>query len=246
MKTIGLIGGASYESTLEYYQSINSEVNKLLGQHYSAEILLYSFNFNELVKAFYEDCWNDIEHMMINAIRRLERGGADFIAICCNTLHKAVPAIEKTVNLPLLHILTPVGNEIKKAGINKVALLGSKFTMDGDFHKDYLFNHFQIETILPKQEEKEIINTIIFDELCYGVVKDQSKKIIFDIIKVLTQKGAQAVILGCTELYMLFSSPNDIQIPFFDTTSLHSKGIVSYALDNTKDVFLNNSAKMVA
>lgn len=243
MKTVGLIGGTSCESMAAYYRIINLRINKLLGGHHSAKLVIVNLDFNEIVPAFYENRWDDIEKIMVNAGRQLERAGVDFIAICCNTLHKVALNMSKIIQLPLLHILEPTGQEIKRHKISKVGLLGTKFTMSGNFHSDYLYKHFQIESVTPTDEEKEIIDKIIFSELCYGILRDEAKQILLEIIDSLRQKGAQGIVLGCTELFMLFPPTCDLKIPIFDTTELHANAIVDYALENNLDkLFIKDTA----
>ncbi|MGB6977551.1 MAG: amino acid racemase [Gammaproteobacteria bacterium] len=233
MKTIGLIGGASYQSSIEYYRLINEKTNQLLGGQYSAKIVMVSLNFHEIVEAFYSDRWNHIEKIMISAIRQLEHADVDFIAICCNTLHKIASIIAQSSTLPFLHILEPTGQQIKRQKINTVGILGSKFTMQGIFHKDYLHSKFQVNSITPNEKEQEIVNTIIFDELCYGVVKEESKQTILRVITSLQQRGAQGIVLGCTELPSLLQSVTNLKIPLFNTTFFHAEAITHFALSES-------------
>jgi aspartate racemase len=233
MKIIGLIGGTSYESMATYYKMINVETNKLLGEPHSAKMVMVSLDFNEIVPAYHINKWENVEKILINAAQQLERAGADFIAICCNTLHKIAPAIKRVSKLPLLHIFEPVGQAIKQHKINKVGLLGTQCTMDDTFHSHYLKEHFQITSITPCEQEKQRINAIILAQLCYGIVTEKAKHEFLEIINSLKAEGAQGIILACTELYMLLSTSSDLEIPIFDTTELHAKAIVNYALAKT-------------
>jgi len=229
MKTIGLIGGASYQSTLTYYKMINEQVNQQLGKQHSAKIVMVSLEFNEIVDAFYENRWNDIRRIMIDAAYRLKRAGADFIAICCNTLHKVAPDVADAVQLPLLHILNPTAAAIQKLKLCQVAVLGARFTMQELFHRDYLVNTFGIRTLVPNKKDIERLNAVIFDELCYGIICDDSRQTITEIIHRLEQDGAQGVVLACTELPNLLPLPQ-VSVPIFNTTALHADAIVARAL----------------
>lgn len=232
MKTIGLIGGASCESTIEYYKIINHRTNELLGNHHSAKIILVSVNFDEIVHAFYDDRWDIISKIMNNAAHQLKLAGANFIAICCNTLHKIAQTVANSTPLPFLHILEPTAKEIKKSNINKVALLGTQFTMNGSFHQNYLCERFNIECIIPDDNDIELINSIIFDELCHGIINDNSRASILKIINTMKEKGAQGIILACTELPLFLPFDPSLQIPIFNTTLLHANAIADYALGN--------------
>lgn len=233
MKTIGLIGGVSYQSSLEYYRLINKKTNDLLGGQEAAQIIMISLNFGVILEAFYNEAWNEITKIMLDAARRLENSGADFIAISCNTLHKVIPAIEREIAVPFLHILEPTAQSIKKQNISCVCLLGSKFMMHSQFHKDYLFNKFQIKSITPNYDEREIINKIILDELCYGVINEKSKFSLLNIINSLGQRGAEGIILGCTELPLLLPLAPHLKIPLFNTTYLHAEAITHFALSDS-------------
>lgn len=237
MKMIGLIGGTSYESMACYYKMINIKVNKLLGGYHSAKLAIINLDFNEIVPAFYANRWDKIEQIMLTASSQLEYLGVEAIAICCNTLHKVAPRIMKESSLPILHILDPIGKEINSRNISTIALLGTKFTMQDSFHKDYLLNHYKINSVVPNESDQEIINKIIFNELCFGVVKEDSKLIFTKIIQKLKEAGAQGIILGCTELFMLFSSNTFLEMPIFDTTALHVDAIVNFSLEEALSTF---------
>lgn len=226
MKTIGIIGGMSFESTLSYYQGINELVRKKLGGLNSAKIALLSLNFEEIAKLQRENKWQESAEILSKAALSLEKIGVDFILIATNTMHKVFPIITQQVETPFIHIAESLGEELKNNNIKKALLLGTKFTMSESFYKDILQN-FKIETIIPNNEEMEIINSIIFDELCQGKVLEDSKKKYLQIIE--SYKEAEAVILGCTEIGMLIQE-QDCKIKLFDTTKIHIKKAVELAL----------------
>lgn len=226
MKTIGIIGGMSFESTLSYYQGINELVRKNLGGLNSAKIVLLSLNFEEIAKLQRENKWQESAEILSKAALSLEKIGVDFILIATNTMHKVLPIITQQVKTPFIHIAESLGEELKNNNIKKALLLGTKFTMSESFYKDILQN-FKIETIIPNNEEMEIVNSIIFDELCQGKVLEDSKKKYLQIIE--SYKEAEAVILGCTEIGMLIQE-QDCKIKLFDTTKIHIKKAVELAL----------------
>ncbi|MDA3967182.1 MULTISPECIES: aspartate/glutamate racemase family protein [Helicobacter] len=226
MKTIGIIGGMSFESTLSYYQGINELVRKNLGGLNSAKIALLSLNFEEIAKLQRENKWQESAEILSKAALSLEKIGVDFILIATNTMHKVLPIITQQVKTPFIHIAESLGEELKNNNIKKALLLGTKFTMSESFYKDILQN-FKIETIIPNNEEMEIVNSIIFDELCQGKVLEDSKKKYLQIIE--SYKEAEAVILGCTEIGMLIQE-QDCKIKLFDTTKIHIKKAVELAL----------------
>lgn len=227
MKTIGLIGGTSWVSTLEYYRIINETVNEKLGNAHSARCILYSVDFEEdIVKNEYN--LDKITEKYIDIARKLESFGADFLIICANTLHKIVEDVQKNIKIPILHIADATGIKIVENGFKKVGLLGTKTTMEENFYKDRLKKQFGIETIVPKENEREIIHKIIHEELTYNKIKDSSREKYIKIIKNLVADGAQGIILGCTEIPLLIKE-NDVDIPVFDTTNIHAKAAVDYA-----------------
>lgn len=231
MKTIGLIGGMSWESSIVYYDLINKKVRKMLGGHHSCQSLMFTVDFDPIVKLQHEDKWDELDVIMADAAVRLEKGGADIIVLCTNTMHLCTEAIEKRISIPFLHIAEACGQEIKNRSINKVALLGTRFTMEKDFYKEVLANKFGIEVIIPTEEEMKQIHRIIYDELIQGQIKDESREVYKDIIKTLEKRGAEGVILGCTEIPLLISD-NDVDIPTFDTTTIHAEKAVEWALKN--------------
>jgi len=228
MKTIGLIGGTSWVSTLEYYRIINKTVKEKLGKAHSARCILYSVDFEEdIIQNNYN--WDEITKNFINIAKRLDQAGADFILLCANTLHKIAGDVEKNINIPIVHIADVTGEEIKKEGLKKVGLLGTKYTMKEDFYKKRLKEKFGIETVIPDVEEIKIVHDIIIDELTYEIIKKSSKEKYKKIINHLVSKGAEAVVLGCTEIPLLINE-SDVDIPVFDTTAIHAKAAVEHAI----------------
>lgn len=225
MKTIGLIGGMSWESTQEYYRFLNEGVKEELGGLNSAKILLYSFNFQEIEELQHRGEWEALTHEMVEAARKLEQGGADLIAICTNTMHKMAPEIEEAVDIPLLHIADAAGREIERRGLKKVALLGTNFTMTEDFYRGRLLEKFGIEVVVPEEGDRKLVHNIIYDELCRGIIREESRRAYMEIIEGLKDRGAEGVILGCTEIPLLIRD-GDVSIPVFDTTKIHSAALV--------------------
>ncbi|MBR2801402.1 MAG: aspartate/glutamate racemase family protein [Erysipelotrichaceae bacterium] len=219
MKTIGIIGGMSWESTVTYYQVINETIREELGGLHSADILLYSIDFAPLAEMQERDDWDGAAQLMVDAARRLEAGGADFLLIGANTMHKAAPQVEKAVKIPLLHIAEATAEELKKDHIRKVGLLGTRYTLLQDFYTGKLKEN-GLQVILP--EEVEEVNRIIYEELCVGVLNDSSKEKLLQYCRELKEKGAEAVILGCTELGLLLKQ-GDSELPFYDTTLIHAR-----------------------
>ena len=228
MKTIGMIGGMSWESTVTYYQVINEVIKEELGGLHSAKCLLYSVDFHEIEECLSSGNWERASEILSDAAVRLERGGADFIIICTNTLHKVVEKIQEKISIPILHIAEVTAEELKENKIDKVALLGTKYTMEQDFYKDRLINN-GIEVMIPVEQDREKINTIIFEELCLGIISEQSKNEYLRIISDLMEQGAQGIILGCTEIGLLISQ-NDTEAPLFDTTWIHGKRAALWAI----------------
>lgn len=220
MKTIGLIGGMSWESTVTYYQVINETVKKNLGGFHSSKILMYSVDFSELEKNMSEGNWEGNAKILADASKKLENEGADFIVIATNTMHKLVPQIEKKIHIPILHIAEATANVIKKDGVKKIALLGTRFTMTQDFIKERLIKA-GLEVIVPEECDIEIINDIIFNELCLGQILDSSREKYQKIIEKMKAAGAEGVILGCTEIGMLITQ-KDSALPVYDTTLIHA------------------------
>jgi aspartate racemase len=220
MKTIGLLGGMSWESTVTYYQIINDSINKNLGGYHSAKILLYSVDFAEIEECQANGDWDKSAIILGVAAKKLEQAGADFLIICTNTMHKVAPQIQKCIQIPIIHIADATADELTKQNITRVALLGTKYTMEQDFYRKRLEKK-GIEVFIPKQEDIEIVNQIIYDELCFGIIKDTSRKQYIRIIEELKHMGAEAVILGCTEIGLLIKE-KDSSLPVFDTTMIHA------------------------
>lgn len=221
MKTIGLIGGMSWESTVTYYQVINETVKKELGGLHSAKCILYSVDFDEIEKYQSDGEWNKSAEVLAQAASALERAGADFIVICTNTMHKVAPEISRKITVPLLHIADMTAIELKKSNIKKVGLLGTKYTMQQAFYKNVLQAN-GIEVIVPDDAGIEVVNSIIYDELCIGKISAQSKAAYLRIISELSNKGAQGIILGCTEIGLLVKQ-SDTTVPLFDTALIHAQ-----------------------
>jgi aspartate racemase len=229
MKTIGLIGGMSWESSAVYYHHINKQVNEQLGGVHSAKILMYSADYDPLVELQRSGNWEEIANISIDISKKLENAGADCILICCNTVHIVAEQLQENISIPLIHIADVTGEEIKKNKISKVALLGTKFTMEKDFFKGRLKQKFNIDTILPDEADKDFVHHSIYNEFCKGIFNESTKTEILKIIDKLISEGAEGVILGCTELPMLIK-PSDLSIPSFDTTLIHSTSAVTFAL----------------
>jgi aspartate racemase len=221
MKTIGLIGGMSWESTVTYYQIINETIKKELGGLHSGKILLYSVDFDEIEKCQAEGDWDKSAKILSEVAIKLEKAGADYIVICTNTMHKVAPQIQSQISIPIIHIAEATCDKLKENSIKKVALLGTKYTMTQDFYKLKL-EEGGISVIIPDEQDVEIVNNVIYNELCLGKVLDTSKKKYIEIIEKLSKKGAEGVILGCTEIGLLINQ-NDTLLPVFDTTKIHAE-----------------------
>ena len=229
MKTIGLIGGMSWESSLEYYKIVNETVKEKLGGLHSCKCLMYSVDFGVIEALQHQNKWDELTKLMIEAAQNLKHGGADFIVICTNTMHKMAPEIENATGLNVLHIADFTGAAISKDQIQKVGLLGTRFTMEGDFYKKRLKDNYDIEVIIPEDADRQIIHDIIYNELCLGVIKDDSRQKYIDIINKLCANGAEGIILGCTEIPLLIKQ-SDVLIPVYDTTKIHAESAVDFAL----------------
>ena len=228
MKTIGLIGGTTWLSTLEYYRIINETVHKQLGGAHSAHCILYSVDYDEFV-AQHEDNWDAIATSFSGIAQKLERAGADFFLLCANTMHKVADAVQESVHIPLLHIVDVTAEAILEQGIQTVGLLGTKYTMEETFYTHRLHEHFDITTVVPEAQERERIHTVIIDELTHGILTPASRQEYIDIIHSLVSRGAEGVILGCTEIPLLVKQ-QDVDIPVFDTTMIHAQAAAAYAL----------------
>ncbi|WP_457549237.1 aspartate/glutamate racemase family protein [Archaeoglobus sp.] len=226
MRTIGLLGGMSWESTLEYYRIINEEVAKRLNGLHSAKIILYSFDFDEIAGLQSQNRWNELCEILAEKAEMLEKAGADCILICTNTMHKVADYVQSRINVPLLSIIDCVAREIVKRGIKRVGLLGTKFTMEDGFYKDGL-RKYGLEVVVPDEKDRNEVHRIIFEELCRGIFKEPSRRKLIEIIEKLKMKGAEGVILGCTELPLLIKQS---EIPIFDSTKIHAVYAVEFAL----------------
>lgn len=220
MKTIGLIGGMSWESTVTYYRLINETVKKELGGLHSAKILLYSVDFAEIEEYQAKGQWDKSAEVLGQAAENLEKAGADFIVICTNTMHKVAPQIRQRISIPILHIAEATAAALKEKGITKVGLLGTKYTMTQAFYKNKL-TEAGIQVVIPNEQGVELVNDVIYGELCLGVIRDESKAAFVNIIDELGREGAQGVILGCTEIGLLVQQA-DTELPVFDTTQIHA------------------------
>ena len=228
MKTIGLIGGMSWESTVTYYQMINEGIKDSLGGLHSAKVLLYSVDFFEIEALMSRGAWDDAAELLGDVAQRLEAAGADMILICTNTLHKVAPQVQSRIRVPLVHIAEAAAEELLSKGITRVGLLGTKYTMTQEFYREKLTER-GIDVLIPEGEEIDLVNRVIFDELCLGVVKEDSKAGYLKVIANLQARGAQGILLGCTELGLIVSQ-EDVSLPLFDTTVIHAKKAIELAL----------------
>lgn len=228
MKTIGLIGGMSWESSAIYYKMLNKKANEILGGVHSCKCIMVSVDFGEIAKLQHEGNWEELGKIMIDSAQKLEKSGADFIVLCTNTMHKLSDLIEKNINIPFLHIADATAEAIKETKISKVGLLGTKFTMEQGFIKNRLKEKHNIETIIPNEFQQSQIHTIIYDELVKGIINDNSRQIFNEIIEDLIDKGSEGIILGCTEIMLLVNKTNTKNI-IFDTTEIHALKAIEYA-----------------
>jgi len=229
MKTIGLIGGMSWESSAVYYSIINRKVREVLGGFHCAKSIMVTVEFAEIQRLQHTEDWKALDEIMVKAAKQLEAAGADFVVLGTNTMHLCSPAIIQNISIPFLHIAEATGMKITEMGLKKVALLGTRFTMEKDFYKTYIFNKFGIEVIIPDETEREQIHNTIYRELVQGLIKDESRKTFQQIIANLEKRGAEGVILGCTEIPSLIKQ-TDVKIPVFDTTAIHAEKAVEWAL----------------
>ena len=230
MKTLGLIGGMSWESTIPYYRIINETVRERLGGLHSARIVLYSVDFHDIERLQQAGAWDEAGRILADAARALEAAGAEGLALCTNTMHKVAAAIEAAVTIPLLHIADPTAEAAKQAGLRTVGLLGTRFTMEQDFYRDRLVEQHDLTVIIPDPADREIVNRVIYEELCQGEARVESRAQYREIMQRLVDAGAEGIILGCTEIALLVK-PEDAPVPLFDTTSLHACSAALWALD---------------
>ena len=229
MKTIGLLGGMSWESTIEYYRLLNQIVKAELGGLHSAKILMYSFDFEELVQLKHKGDWSKIGRLLAEAAVDLEGGGADCILVATNTMHKVADAIMVATSIPLIHIADATAEEIKRQGVQRVGLLGTRFTMEESFYKDRLIYQHGLAVQVPNGEERDLVHDVIYDELCLGKIRRASRDRYRQVISNLVNSGAEAIILGCTEIGLLVK-PEDSPVPLFDTTEIHAAAAVKWAI----------------
>ncbi|MEW6513853.1 MAG: aspartate/glutamate racemase family protein [Pseudomonadota bacterium] len=229
MKTIGLIGGMSWESTVPYYRLINEGVKQRLGGLHSARVVLYSVDFHDIERLQHAGRWDEASALLAAAARSLQAAGADFLVLCTNTMHKVAPAIEAAVTIPLLHIADPTADAVKQAGIRTVGLLGTRFTMEQDFYRGRLEARHGLKVVIPETMDRDVVHRVIYDELCLGVTREESRAAYRAIIGRLVTQGAQGIILGCTEIGLLVKT-EDAPVPLFDTTALHAASAVEFAL----------------
>jgi aspartate racemase len=229
MKTIGLLGGMSWESTIPYYRQINLRIRQQLGALHSAKIILYSVDFAEIEALQRSGDWHKAGEVLADAAFRLQLAGADCIVLCTNTMHKVSAAIEAAVTIPLLHIADATAEAIQQAGLKKVALLGTRFTMEQDFYKNRLTEGYGLAVLVPDEQGKALVHQVIYQELCLGVVNEASRQQYQHIMADLVTQGAEAIILGCTEIGLLVS-PEDCAVPLFDTTAIHAQKAADWAL----------------
>ena len=228
MNTIGLIGGMSWESTVTYYQLLNEGVKDALGGLHSAKVLLYSVDFFEIESLMSSGEWDKAADLLSGVAARLEAAGADFILICTNTLHKVAPQVQSRIGVPLVHIAEAAAERLQEQKITRVGLLGTKYTMTQEFYRDKLTER-GIEVLIPEGDDVDLVNRVIFDELCLGVVKEDSRAEYLRVIAALQQRGAQGILLGCTELGLIVDQ-KDVSLPLFDTMEIHAKKALKLAL----------------
>jgi aspartate racemase len=229
MKTIGLIGGLTWESSAEYYRLINEMVYERLGGRHSASVIMHSLDFDPVDQLMHEGDWEQISARILEVARSLKSSGSDCVLICCNTLHMVADKVSEAINIELINVIDVIAREIKSKGMAKVGLMGSTFTMRNNFYRDRLFSRYGIETIIPPEEDMDLIMTVIEKELGRGVIKDRSREIFLKVIDQMVERGAEGVILGCTEIPLLVKQ-SDTDVPVFDSTYLHSKAAVDISL----------------
>lgn len=229
MKTIGMIGGMSWESTVSYYKAINEGIKQRRGGLHSAKICLYSVDFNEIERHQHAGQWDETAQILCNAARAVEAGGAEFLVLCTNTMHKVAQPIADSVRIPLLHIADATAEKLLADGIRRVGLLGTRFTMEQEFYRARLQNQHGIEVFVPERSDREVIHSVIYEELCLGTVSANSRSEYIRIIDVLQSRGVQAVILGCTEIALLIQQDHT-DVPLYDTTLIHAQKAVDFSL----------------
>jgi aspartate racemase len=230
-----MLGGMSWESTASYYKAINEGINEELGGLHSAKICLYNVDFDEIEKLQHQGKWAETAQILSKAAKSVEAGGADFLIICTNTMHKVAPEIESEISIPILHIADATANKLVADGIKKVGLLGTRFTMEQDFYKSRLVNNYSLDVIVPFTADQTVIHNVIYEELCKGIINADARKEYLRIVNDLYAQGAEAIILGCTEIALLINQ-NDTKVPLYDTTKIHADEAVQLALSDDTSV----------
>jgi aspartate racemase len=228
MKTIGLIGGMSWESSIEYYRLINEATKSKLGGLHSAKSVMYSVDFAEIEALQHQDRWQEAADLMVSAAQSIERAGADFVVLCTNTMHKLADEIEANIQVPFLHIADVTAEKIHSCGIQKIGLLGTRFTMEQDFYRGRLVDKYGLEVLIPNEDERVVVHQVIYEELCLGIINPESRKQYIEIMSRLVDSGAEGIILGCTEIELLVQS-GDITVELFPTTRIHAEAAVDKA-----------------
>lgn len=228
MKTLGLIGGMSWESTVPYYRLINEAIKARLGGLHSARLVLYSVDFDEIAQLQHAGEWDAAGRVLADAAQRLERAGAQGLVICANTMHKVAPAIEAAVRIPVLHVVDAVAEEIRAAGFSMVGLLGTRFTMEHPFYAEHLARH-GLKALIPEKDDRDVVHRVVYEELCLGKIVDASRDEYRRIMAKLVAQGAEAIILGCTEISMLVGA-QDASVPLFDTTAIHARKAAEWSV----------------
>jgi aspartate racemase len=228
MKTIGLIGGMSWESSIEYYRIINAATKGKLGGLHSAKSVMYSVDFAEIEALQHQDRWSEAADLMVSAAQSIERAGADFVVLCTNTMHKLADEIEANIQIPFLHIADATAERIRSRGLQKIGLLGTRFTMEQDFYRGRLINKHGLEVIIPSADERELVHQVIYQELCLGIINPESRNQYVEIMHRLVEMGAEGIILGCTEIELLVQ-PGDTTVELFPTTRIHAEAAVNRA-----------------
>jgi len=231
MKTIGLLGGMSWESTALYYKQINEEIKKRLGSLHSAKVVIYSVDFDEIEKLQHSGDWDKTAEILSDAALNIQNASADFLLICTNTMHKVAPIIQENISIPIVHIADATAKALQKDGVSKVGLLGTAFTMEEDFYKQRIIDNFGIDVIVPNKEDIKIIHKIIYEELCLGIIKDDSRNEYLSIMDYIKSKEAQGINKGCTEICMLIKDEHT-NIKLYDTTTIHGIEAVNKALES--------------
>lgn len=235
MKTIGLIGGMSWESSLEYYKIMNEAVRESLGGFHSAKCIMYSVDFAAIEKYQHEGKWDEAAELLIDIAQKLERCGADLLVICANTMHKLAETVQKSIKIPLLHIADVTAEKIKDKGIKRLGLLGTRFTMEEDFYKGRLIRKHGLTIIIPDKTDRQLIHDVLYGDIQMGKIEQRSRDIFKKIIGKLADKGAEGIILGCTEI-PLYVKQEDFDIPLFDTTMIHARAAVDFALGSVPNI----------